>query len=160
MELLEIISLPKEVVNNILIWLDYQDIINYGISCKSASFILFDKYFWEKKAKKIFYPSADIKHNDIAILFDNNNIYPYIRYKYLIDNYWFLLYEGYVWNRDVAEIESREQMALAVKKEDENLIKFLLILDNSVKKLPFPYNYNYNRFLLSSFGIIKEPRFY
>lgn len=134
-ESLNVTSLPREVViNNVFIWLDYGEIINYAKSCKSTSFILYDKYFWINKLNKNPSLGSHITHNDIVELFDVNNILPYFRYKYITDYYCYILSKAPTWGCIYIP-------DLAMKNCDIPIIKFML------KKYP---SSNVNLYLLKN----------
>lgn len=76
---LGILTLSKELQFKILFLLPYDDVINYCLTCKLASTILLDGYFWKKK--------TEIDTQLPIYCFHMDNISPHIRYKYLYDNY-------------------------------------------------------------------------
>lgn len=48
---LNILSLPREIQLHYLLYLKFNDIVNYALTCKSSYELLRDKYFWKIKTK-------------------------------------------------------------------------------------------------------------
>lgn len=119
---LNILSFSRELQFRILFYLPHVDVINYCMTCKLASTILSDEYFWKKKTNidlglpmECFYIDKMSPCKRYSYLFDNyapDRLYyitnPYTAYelfiksirdcdllilKYLVDRYEFLFYE-------------------------------------------------------------------